>query len=66
MKSAALARIVLLIWATSGTAFAAPPAPIGHRQPNASNVPASVLDAERKINTEDIELDKKLNICRGC
>jgi hypothetical protein len=66
MRAIVLIVILLLIWATSGTAFAALPAPIGHRQPNASNVPASVLDAERKINTEDIELDKKLNICRGC
>jgi hypothetical protein len=66
MRSIVLILISLLIWAASGTAFAALPAPIGHRQPNASNVPASVLNAEQKINTEDIELDKKLNICRGC
>jgi hypothetical protein len=66
MRSIVLILISLLIWAASGTAFAALPAPIGHRQPNASNVPASVLNSEQKINTEDIELDKKLNICRGC
>jgi hypothetical protein len=59
MRAIVLIVILLLIWAISGMAFAALPAPIGHRQFNASNVPASVLDAERQINTEDIELDKR-------
>jgi len=66
--------ISILMWTACGNAFAASPAPnptgrrapIGHRQPNASNVPASVLRAEPKRNMEDIELDKKLYICRGC
>jgi hypothetical protein len=68
MRGCAIAPIVvsLLTWTTFGNAFAAPPAPIGHRQPNASNVPAGVLRAEPQRSADDIELDKRLNICRGC
>jgi hypothetical protein len=70
----AFIAVSILMWTAWGKALAAPPAatatsqsaPIGHRQPNASNVPPSVLDAEQKRNAEDIELDKRLNICRGC
>ena len=58
--------ISILMCAAFVDAFAAPPAPIGHRQPNASNVPASVLRTEEQRNTADVELDTKLNICRGC
>jgi hypothetical protein len=58
--------ISILMWAAFVDAFAAPPAPIGHRQPNASNVPASVLRAEPQRSADDIELDKRLNICPGC
>jgi hypothetical protein len=43
-----------------------PTAPIGHVQPNASNVPPSMLREENAINPEDTKLDKELNICRGC
>jgi hypothetical protein len=35
-------------------------------QPNASNVPPSMLREENAINPEDTKLDKELNICRGC
>jgi hypothetical protein len=68
MRTFAIAPIVvsLLTWTAFGNAFAAPPAPVGHRQPNASNVPASVLRAEPQRSADDIELDKRLNICRGC
>jgi len=68
MRTFAIVSIVvsLLTWTAFGNAFAAPPAPIGHRQPNASNVPASVLRAEPQRSADDIELDKRLNICRGC
>ena len=41
-------------------------APIGHRQPNAEDVPASVLHDEGTTNQNQRDLDKKLNICRGC
>jgi hypothetical protein len=65
----------ILMWTASSSAFAAPPAPaptaqqtapIGHRQPNASNVPANVLREEQSVEAEDTKLDKELNICRGC
>ena len=39
-------------------------APIGHRQPRISDIP-SVSDLEH-IGPEDTEVDRKLNICRGC
>jgi len=41
-------------------------APIGHRQPNAEDVPASVLHDEGTTNQNQRDLDKKLNVCRGC
>ena len=68
MRTCAIAPIAVsvLIWTAFGNAFAVPPAPTGHRQPNASNVPASVLRAEQQGNAADVELNKKLNICRGC
>ena len=43
-----------------------PTAPIGHVQPNASNVPPSVLREENALEAQDTKLDKELNICRGC
>ena len=43
------------------------PAPVGHRQPRADQVPqgnSAATEAEKK---EDAELDRKLkSICRGC
>jgi hypothetical protein len=43
------------------------PAPVGHRQPRADQVPpenSSTTDANKR---EDAELDRKLkSICRGC
>jgi hypothetical protein len=43
-----------------------PKAPLGHRQPNAQNVPPNVLRSEDALTADDTALDKKLNICRGC
>lgn len=44
-----------------------PEAPVGHRQPNASNIPGNVLHDEDSVATPgETGLDKKLNICRGC
>ena len=52
----------------SGTASKIPPAPVGHRQPTAAdipkNVPKDAADLERE--KRDRELDAKLQICRGC
>ena len=43
-------------------------APIGHRQPTRADVPQNeVLSAwERQQQDIDVELDRKLIICRGC
>ena len=43
-------------------------APIGHRQPARADVPQDdVLSAwERQRQDLDVELDRKLLICRGC
>ena len=43
-------------------------APVGHRQPTRADVPQNgVLSAwERQQQDFDVELDRKLIICRGC
>jgi hypothetical protein len=45
-----------------------PPAPVGHRQPRASDIPADTQPTgqEETQIQRDRELDKKLWICRGC
>ena len=46
-----------------------PPAPVGHRQPRASDVPneKNLSDPNNPANKEDAILDKKIkSICRGC
>ena len=52
--------------ATSGTVL---PAPVGHRQPRAADVPneKNLSDPNNPVNKEDALLDKKIkSICRGC
>jgi hypothetical protein len=42
-------------------------APVGHRQPNASDLPATALGAQRFLDQEDAIVDRKISgICRGC
>ncbi len=44
-------------------------APIGHRQPRASDVPSekNLSDPNNPANKEDAALDRKIrSICRGC
>jgi hypothetical protein len=46
-----------------------PPAPVGHRQPRAGDVPneKNISDPNNPVNKEDALLDKKIrSICRGC
>jgi hypothetical protein len=45
-----------------------PPAPVGHRQPRAADIPATTdkSPAEQHVEKLQKEGDKKLNICRGC
>ena len=52
--------------ATSGSVL---PAPVGHRQPRAGDVPSekNLSDPNNPVNKEDAALDKKIkSICRGC
>jgi hypothetical protein len=45
------------------------PAPVGHRQPRADQVPSEKdnSSADAAMKREDAELDRKLkSICRGC
>ena len=42
-------------------------APVGHRQPSASDLPATALGAQRFLDQEDAIVDRKISgICRGC
>jgi hypothetical protein len=41
-------------------------APIGHRQPTAQDVPQNENSAIEAVDESDKELNRKLNICRGC
>ena len=55
---------------TTGSAIPSdePQAPVGHRQPRASDIPANTprtAEEERQAQ-RDRELDKKLWFCRGC
>ena len=46
-----------------------PQAPVGHRQPRASDVPSekNLADPNNPANKEDAILDRKIkSICRGC
>ena len=52
---------------TSTTGTTQRQAPIGHRQPNAENLPPEVLQKEKnETSREKEEWDKRLTICRGC
>jgi hypothetical protein len=43
------------------------PAPVGHRQPRASEVATTQLSpSDTEQRQQDEELDRKLLICRGC
>ncbi|HET7886863.1 MAG TPA: hypothetical protein VFL62_11600 [Bradyrhizobium sp.] len=43
------------------------PAPVGHRQPRADEVPQGKDAAADKEKREDAELDRRIkSICRGC
>ena len=44
------------------------PVPVGHRQPRAADIPANVPKDEFDSRLEQIhrDLDRKLQICRGC
>jgi hypothetical protein len=79
MRKLLLTAVVLLatcspILAQTGTGSSADkqqpwPAPVGHRQPRADQVPSekNLNDPNSAANREDAALDKKIkSICRGC
>jgi hypothetical protein len=42
-------------------------APVGHRQPRAADLPASLSTAQQNLDPEDVEVDRKIKgVCRGC
>jgi hypothetical protein len=43
-------------------------APIGHRQPRPSDLPSRVLQQEKHlpVDSNRLDLDSEINICRGC
>lgn len=42
-------------------------APVGHRQPHASDLPATTLGPQDYVDPEDAYIDRKIaGICRGC
>ena len=42
-------------------------APVGHRQPRATDVPASISASQEILEPEDANVDRKIrNVCRGC
>ena len=54
---------------TAGSGSGVPPAPVGHRQPRAGDVPneKNLGDPNSAMNKEDAALDRKIkSICRGC
>jgi hypothetical protein len=41
-------------------------APVGHRQPQARDVPSQNPGDLERLTEEDAAIDRKLTICRGC
>jgi hypothetical protein len=42
-------------------------APVGHRQPRATDVPTSTSASQQTLDQEDANVDRKIsNVCRGC
>jgi len=41
-------------------------APVGHRQPQARDVPSQNPSDLDRLTAEDAAVDRKLTICRGC
>jgi len=51
----------------TGTRSSVPAAPVGHRQPTAADVAKARADtADPEREKRERELNKKLQICRGC
>ena len=56
-----------LVIASNETATKPWSAPVGHRQPRAADLPASLSAAQPELDPEDAEVDRKIRgVCRGC
>jgi hypothetical protein len=56
-----------LVLASNETATKPWAAPVGHRQPRAADLPASLSAAPLTLDEEDAMVDRKIKgICRGC
>jgi hypothetical protein len=54
-------------YASSETATRPWSAPVGHRQPRAIDLPASISASQQIIDQEEANVDRKIRgICRGC
>ena len=54
-------------YASNETATRPWSAPVGHRQPRAADIPASISASQRIIDQEDLNVDLKIKgVCRGC
>jgi hypothetical protein len=43
------------------------PAPVGHHQPRAADIPTSASVSRNPLDQEDENVDRKIsNMCRGC
>ncbi|WP_027580718.1 hypothetical protein [Bradyrhizobium sp. Ai1a-2] len=42
------------------------PAPVGHRQPHAKDLPSQNTNELEQISEEDRAVDRRLTICHGC
>jgi len=55
------------MYASNETATRPWSAPVGHRQPRAADIPASLSGAQQSLGPEDAEVDRKIKgVCRGC
>jgi hypothetical protein len=55
------------VYASNETATRPWSAPVGHRQPRAADLPASMSTDQPTLDQEDAEVDRKIKgVCRGC
>ncbi len=56
-----------IAYASNETATRPWSAPVGHRQPRAADIPASISASQQIIDREDANVDLKIKgVCRGC
>ena len=56
-----------LVYVSNETATKPWGAPVGHRQPRATDIPSSISSDQLNLDEEDALVDRKIKgICRGC